>query len=307
MQLWFSRQSDISIREQLATQLVLAIVSGELAPGQRLPSTRELARRFRLHPNTVSAGYRQLEKSNWLEFRKGSGVYVNQRRPEVGDGQIQLDQLIGEFFASARKLKTPLSVVRARLKQWLEMQPPDHFLLIEPDEQLARIIVKEIEQQVALPVKSVSQLAGEAVPGAIPIVLSISAQKMRKMPAHYGDPLTLHVRSAGESLAQYLPVSRSILVGIASAWPAFLRNARTMLTSAGFHPDCLLLRDTKKPGWKRGLNEVAAVVCDSVTATLVKDCPLVLTFPLLSGRSTQELRQYEQFIRDPLNADGCGS
>jgi GntR family transcriptional regulator len=76
MQLWFSRQSDISIREQLATQIVLAIVSGELTPGQRLPSTRELARRFRLHPNTVSAGYKQLEKSNWLEFRKGSGVYV---------------------------------------------------------------------------------------------------------------------------------------------------------------------------------------------------------------------------------------
>jgi DNA-binding transcriptional regulator YhcF (GntR family) len=52
------------VREQLATQIVLAIVSGELAPGQRLPSTRELARRFRLHPNTLSAGYKQLEESN---------------------------------------------------------------------------------------------------------------------------------------------------------------------------------------------------------------------------------------------------
>ena len=71
MQLWFSRQSDISIRDQLATQIVLAIVSGELSPGQRLPSTRELARRFRVHPNTVSAGYRQLEKNKWVEFRKG--------------------------------------------------------------------------------------------------------------------------------------------------------------------------------------------------------------------------------------------
>lgn len=307
MQLWFSRQSDISIREQLATQLVLAIVSGELAPGQRLPSTRELARRFRLHPNTVSAGYRQLENSNWLEFRKGSGVYVNQQHPEAGDGQIELDQLIGEFFASARKLKTPLAVVRARLKQWLEMQPPDHFLVIEPDERLARILVKEIEPAVTLPVKSVSHFDGEAAPGAIPVVLSISAQKTRKMPAHYGDPITLHLRSARESLAQHLPVSRSILIGIASGWAPFLKNARTMLTSAGFHPDCLLLRDTTKPGWKRGLNDVAAVLCDSLTATLVKDRPIVLTFPLLSGRSIQELRQYEQFIRDPLNADGCGS
>ena len=300
MQLWFSRQSDISIREQLATQLVLAIVSGELAPGQRLPSTRELARRFRLHPNTVSAGYRQLEKSNWLEFRKGSGVYVNQRRPEAGDGQIELDQLIGDFFASTRKLKKPLSVVRARLKQWLEMQPPDHFLLIEPDEQLARILVKEIEPAVTLPVKSVSQFDGEAAPGAIPVVLSISAQKMRKMPAHYGDAITLHLGSARESLAQYVPALPSILIGIASAWPPFLKNARTMLTSAGFHPDSLLLRDTTKPGWKRGLNEVAAIVCDSLTASGLDGSSRVLSFPLLSQESLRDLRQYEEFIKDPL-------
>jgi DNA-binding transcriptional regulator YhcF (GntR family) len=119
--------SDISIRDQLATQIVLAIVSGELVPGQTLPSTRELARRFRLHPNTVSAGYRQLERSNWLEFRKGSGVYVRARQPEDANNQLALDQLIAEFFRSARKLNTPLSLVRKRMKQWLEMQPPDQM------------------------------------------------------------------------------------------------------------------------------------------------------------------------------------
>src|SRR6476646_6189288 len=157
MQLWFSRQSDISIRDQLATQIVLAIVSGELAPEQLLPSTRELARRFRLHPNTVSAGYRQLEQSGWLEFRKGSGVYVSDRRPDdIKDG-LALDQLISEFFRSARKLDTPLAVVRARLKQWLEMQPPDHFLLIEPDEQLARIVAREMQAELSLSVKTVPE------------------------------------------------------------------------------------------------------------------------------------------------------
>jgi len=117
MQLWFSRQSDISIRDQLGTQTVLAIVSGELEPGQRLPSTRELARRFRLHPNTVSAGYRQLEQSNWLEFRKGSGVYVRARQPKETDDRLALDQLIAEFFRSAPKLNTPLALVRVRMKQ----------------------------------------------------------------------------------------------------------------------------------------------------------------------------------------------
>jgi GntR family transcriptional regulator len=71
MQLWFSRRSAVSLREQLATQLMLTIASGELAPGQRLPSTRDLARRFRLHPNTVSADYKQLSATSGWNFRKG--------------------------------------------------------------------------------------------------------------------------------------------------------------------------------------------------------------------------------------------
>jgi DNA-binding transcriptional MocR family regulator len=69
MQLWFARGSEVSIREQLVTQVVLGILSDDLRPGQRLPSTRELARRFRLHANTVSAGYRQLQRERWVEFR----------------------------------------------------------------------------------------------------------------------------------------------------------------------------------------------------------------------------------------------
>ena len=80
MQLWFARGSEVTIREQLVTQVILGILSDDLAPGQRLPSTRELARRFRLHPNTVSAGYRQLERERWVEFRHGSGVYVRDEK-----------------------------------------------------------------------------------------------------------------------------------------------------------------------------------------------------------------------------------
>lgn len=300
MQLWFSRQSDISIREQLATQIVLAIVSGELTPGQRLPSTRELARRFRLHPNTVSAGYSQLEKSGWLEFRKGSGVYVKQAPPDNQGKKLGLDHLIGEFFRSTRKLNTPLAVVRERLRQWLDLQPPDHFLLIEPDLQLAPIIVSEMKAALSLPVKAVSETASAGFPGAIPVVLSASSKKLKNLGSLNGDVLTLHLRSARESLAKYLPVIPSILIGIASGWPPFVKNASTMLVSAGFHPDCLLLRDASKAGWKRGLHDAAAVVCDSVTATALDGHRRVLTFPLLSSQSIDQLRQYEELVRDPL-------
>jgi GntR family transcriptional regulator len=100
MQLWFSRRSDVSLRDQLVTQIILGILGRELAPGERLPSTRQLARRFRLHPNTVSAAYRLLEQDNWIESRRGSGVYVKRGQTESApDGALALDLLISSFFA----------------------------------------------------------------------------------------------------------------------------------------------------------------------------------------------------------------
>src|ERR1700704_3373843 len=174
MQLWFARGSEVTIREQLETQVILGILTDDLAPGHRLPSTRELARRFRLHPNTVSAGYRQLERERWVEFRHGSGVYVGERKPElVPSSALALDQLIARLFRSARELGAPLATVRSRLRQWLELQPPDHFLLIEPDEELRRIVAVEMQQAVTLPVRSCSLNDGhllEALEGAIPVV-----------------------------------------------------------------------------------------------------------------------------------------
>ncbi|HKW18537.1 MAG TPA: GntR family transcriptional regulator [Terriglobales bacterium] len=302
MQLWFSRHSDVSIREQLATQVVLAIVSGELAPGDRLPSTRELARRFHLHPNTVSAGYRQLQRSNWLEFRKGSGIYVRAEHPASQDA-LALDQLISNFFGCARQLNVPLATVRERLQHWLEIQPPDHFLLIESDAALARIIAAEMQAVLAMPVR-VADLKGSSIStdGCVPVALSISAKAARTLLPQNADLISLDLRSARESLARYLPASNSFLVGIASGWPSFLKNARTMLTAAGFAPESLVLRDSSRPGWQRGLKQVVAVVCDTLTAELMDGMPRVVTFPLLAESSLQELKRYEAFIRRPLQA-----
>src|SRR5271163_2897163 len=131
MQLWFARGSEVSIREQLVTQVVLGILSDDLAPGQRLPSTRELARRFALHPNTVSAGYRQLEREGWTERRRGSGIYVRAHVEPPSTPEQLLDHHIAGFFRAARELGLPAETVRARVAEWLVAPPPDHFVLID--------------------------------------------------------------------------------------------------------------------------------------------------------------------------------
>ena len=303
MQLWFARDSGVTLREQLVTQIILGILSDDLRAGQRLPSTRELARRFHLHPNTVSSGYRHLERERWVEFRHGSGVYVREAKPQRAQSpEFVLDQLVADLFHAARKLEIPLATVRARLRYWFELQLPDHFLLIEPDEELRRILTYEIQQAVKLPVKncavSDAQLA-KKLEHAIPIALAGKEKVVRQQLPEGTELLTLQIRSVPASLAGWLPAPPGVLLGIASRWRGFLKLARTMLGAAGFHPDTLIFRDACKPNWRRGLKETKAVVCDLATAADLPKTFLIVPFPLVSESSLDELKHYEQFIGAP--------
>ena len=301
MQLWFARGSEVSIREQLVTQVVVGILSDDLAPGQRLPSTRELARRFKLHPNTISAGYKQLQRERWVEFRRGSGVYIAAQKPEVPlTSAVALDQMIATLFRSARKSGVSWPTLRARLRQWLELQPPDHFLLIEPDEELRRIVVSEMQPSTSWPVQSCDLTDfPAALDGAIAVALPNRAVAVRQALPAGADLLTLEFRSVTASLSGWLPAPSAALVGIASRWPNFLKIARTMLIAAGFAPDALLVRDAAQPNWQRGLKQTAAVVCDSLTATELPPGCRAIPFPLLSESSIAELRRYAEFVSHP--------
>ena len=304
MQFWFARGSEVSIREQLVTQVVLGILSDDLAPGQRLPSTRDLARRSHLHPNTISAGYRQLQRDRWVEFRRGSGVYVRASKPEISPTPVlALDQMIARLFRSARKLGVTLPVLRARLRQWLELQPPDHFLLIEPEEELRRVLAAEIARAVTFPVESCGpEDCPKAQEGGVPVALPNRVAAARDLLPAGTDLIALQIRSVPASLVGYLPAPSGALVGVASRWPEFLKVARAVLSAAGFHPDSLVFRDAREPQWQRGLKQTAAVVCDLLTAAELPAGCRAIPFSLLSETSIEELKRYEEFIRRPIES-----
>jgi len=304
MRLWISHTSEVPIREQLATQIVLAILSQDLKPGARLPSTRELARRFRIHPNTVSAAYKHLEEEGWLELRHGSGVYIRQQADQKPiSPDIGLDRLIASVFRSARQTGIPLTAVRKRLRYWVELQPPDHFLLIESDVELGRIVVAEIQQAVTFPVMTADLSAcksPELLHSAIPLAMPSKVASVRAKLPEGVECIGLRVRSVTASLLPWMPAPRQELVAVVSGWPDFLKRARTMLIAAGFDSDGLLLRNVREDDWKDGLAQTAAVICDSLTATRIpKECRAI-PFPLLTQESLTELQRYEEFIKQPL-------
>lgn len=61
----------IPIYQQVINHVEELIVSGELEPGQELPSRRELARLFSINPNTVQRAFSEMEEKKWLFTEMG--------------------------------------------------------------------------------------------------------------------------------------------------------------------------------------------------------------------------------------------
>ena len=88
---------------QLAERLRAGIAAGDLAPGELLPSVRQLAVRLRLNPGTVVQAYRDLETAGLVELRQGSGTYVRELTPSrrAAEQAAVSSRLANEMLARA--------------------------------------------------------------------------------------------------------------------------------------------------------------------------------------------------------------
>lgn len=302
MRIWLSKNSEVPVREQLVTQIMLGIVSSDLKPGQKLPSTRELARRFAIHSNTVSAAYRDLARRGWVELRKGSGIYVREHRSESAESVgLELDRLISAFLQSARERGYSLAEIQARIKQLLELQPPDHFLVIESDKELRQILIAEIKEATGFRVRGAGLEActnPAMLAGAQAVALFGKEGEMIRAALPPSSPcLLLHSRSVPASMQgrEYPPPDA--IVTVVSIWPEFLRWARTMLVAAGIDPVSLDFRDARQRRWQRGLRSSAFVITDALTATQIPAGCDTRVFRVIADSSLDELRKFvEQFL-----------
>lgn len=83
-----SRGAGATLAEQLAQRLAERIGQRLLAPGARLPSVREAARRHGLSPSTVVAAYDRLLAQGLVEARRQRGFFVRERRAPTPAGAL---------------------------------------------------------------------------------------------------------------------------------------------------------------------------------------------------------------------------
>ena len=112
-------QSGVPFYRQIIEQVKFAIARGGLAPGERLPTVRQLAVDLSINPNTVVRAYRELEITRVIDTHQGSGTFVGQESPTIDEAEKRrmLDQIVTDMLARASTYGFSLDEVAAALDQ----------------------------------------------------------------------------------------------------------------------------------------------------------------------------------------------
>ncbi len=116
------------ISHQIAAQIKWMVVSGKLQVGDKLPSIRELSRRLKINPTTVTRIYNELANDGVITLRQGQGAFVSDGAPalpvreirrvvsdraramvveglRLGLNRQQIEQIVNEEFKKIRTAK----------------------------------------------------------------------------------------------------------------------------------------------------------------------------------------------------------
>ncbi|MBA3634218.1 MAG: GntR family transcriptional regulator [Acidobacteria bacterium] len=292
MKIWLSKNSEIPVREQLITQITLGIISGDLPVGEKLSSTRELARRFKLHANTVSSAYQKLTEQGLIRFKKGSGFYVCETKQKKSDDETELDALIANFFQTAQSQGYSKNEIQNRLQKWFTDKPPEQFLVIESDRNLREILIEEISQTTNFRVVGTSfeNFAKKQHNNTVFTAMINEKQEIESvLPA---DKICFFIkpRSVSDSMTDENRPEQNDLIAVVSGWEKFLSWSKTILIAANVESDSIVLRSTAEKDWKKGLKNASLIICDALAAKEFPNDKRIRVFRLIADVSLSELK-----------------
>ena len=291
MRLWFSPASEVPIYRQLVTQIVLAILSGDLKPGERLPSTRELARRFSIHPNTVArviANWRA--KDGWSTgmgaacTSRADAALSRRRRSRFSTSTLR------RSFEAVRELQLPAAAIQAARGRMDCRAASRSFSADRSRSGCAGDFAHRDSQAdhwpaTAIPVEEAAKpqkrcwrhfrCAGRARRKMVRAVLPAGIEL-----------IPLQIRSANQMAgSRSCHRSKGKLIGVVSELGRFSRNcARRCSRRRESIRILLVVRNPKRPRWQRGLEQTGAIICDAHTAATreLPKGPRVFVFSVLA-------------------------
>ena len=129
MNIQISKESEVPVHEQIASQIVFLIAAGKWPSGKDLPSVRALAQNLGVHRNTVVQAYQDLILKAMVE--KTAGRRLTVRRAESGAGAGRsLDGFLNSVLRDAKRRGYSLQQIHHWTREKLAAAPPERILAI---------------------------------------------------------------------------------------------------------------------------------------------------------------------------------
>lgn len=98
---------------QLLEQIRYAIVSGNYAPGKKMPGVRELAAQYGVNPNTVQRTMTELERQGLVYAERTAGRFVTDDEALISETRLTIArQLAHDYLKTMQDLGMPADEIR---------------------------------------------------------------------------------------------------------------------------------------------------------------------------------------------------
>jgi GntR family transcriptional regulator len=104
---------------QITEQVKRSIALGVLAPGEQLPTVKQLAADLVVNPNTVARAYRELERDQIIETMPGRGSFIA-RNGAVGGAKRAVADVVDHALIQAVREAKSMGLGRGQLKGLFE-------------------------------------------------------------------------------------------------------------------------------------------------------------------------------------------
>jgi GntR family transcriptional regulator len=116
-------RSGSPIYTQIVEQVKQQVLSGELKPGDQLPTVRALALELRVNFNTVARAYRLLDEAGIISTQQGRGTYILEVPPPERTDKLRqqaLEALTRDYLAEAMRLGCSTEEILQAMQTQLE-------------------------------------------------------------------------------------------------------------------------------------------------------------------------------------------
>lgn len=108
------------IYRQIADRIIQQFVRGEVSPGEKLPSVREMAIQSGVNPNTIQRTYGELERMGVVETRRGQGTFMTEQSEMKRQLRIEIQrEMIETFIQNMRGIGVEDGEIAEAVEQFL--------------------------------------------------------------------------------------------------------------------------------------------------------------------------------------------